>query len=172
MWGTHAPLGQRREWDMQGVVGRCTRNVPTCSAAAASCLHHPEVPLPTRSLGCLHAVHLHRGCTARCLTCRCPPRRQPPCAPLPPLGREEKECRFCGSVLPLWVHNIAPSAVKPAPEALINVHGPDGSQHRIPLRPGLAGRREFTRRVRQVLCLPDYMAVTFNFEVAVPGLGG
>ncbi|GLC51505.1 hypothetical protein PLESTB_000509700 [Pleodorina starrii] len=62
--------------------------------------------------------------------------------------------------------------VKPAPEALVNVHAPNGSLHRIPLRPGLAGRRRFLRAVRQALCLPAHAQLEMSFEVAVPSVEG
>lgn len=61
--------------------------------------------------------------------------------------------------------------VKPAQEALIRVHGPDGSLHQIPLGPGLAGRRRFTKTVRKALMLPYNATLEFNFEVMAPWSG-
>ncbi|KAG2440368.1 hypothetical protein HXX76_004473 [Chlamydomonas incerta] len=51
---------------------------------------------------------------------------------------------------------------------MINVYGPDGSLHRLPLQPGLAGRRRFLRAVRAALRLPDHATIEMSFEVAVP----
>ncbi|GFR41464.1 hypothetical protein Agub_g2152 [Astrephomene gubernaculifera] len=85
------------------------------------------------------------------------------------LGRsEERECRFCKSLLPPWQEVLLPQRVRPATEATVNVHAPDGSLHRIPLRPGLAGRRAFLRAVRQALRLPPREQLDLSFEVALP----
>ncbi|GLI68701.1 hypothetical protein VaNZ11_013180, partial [Volvox africanus] len=86
--------------------------------------------------------------------------------------REERECRFCSTVLPPWQETLLPKRVKPAPEAIVNVHAPDGSLHRIPLRPGLAGRSRFLRSVRQALSLPAHAQLEMSFEVAVPAIEG
>lgn len=88
--------------------------------------------------------------------------------PLLLLRREERECRFCSTLLPPWQEALLPQRVKPAPEALVNVHAPDGSLHRIPLQPGMAGRRRFLRAVRHALCLRAHVHLDMSFEVAVP----
>lgn len=91
----------------------------------------------------------------------------------PLLRREEKECRFCSRPLPSWLDAFLPKqAAKPRRPASVNVHGPDGSVHRVALSPGLAGRRKFAKDVRQVLGLPHHAKVEFNFEVALPAHSG
>ncbi|KAG2497950.1 hypothetical protein HYH03_004212 [Edaphochlamys debaryana] len=83
--------------------------------------------------------------------------------------REEHECRFCNGQLPPWQDTLLPPRTRPAAEALVNVHGPDGTLHRIPLAPGLAGRRRFLMAVRSALRLPAHVPLEMSFELAVPG---
>ncbi|EFJ44794.1 hypothetical protein VOLCADRAFT_46968, partial [Volvox carteri f. nagariensis] len=114
------------------------------------CLDDDPHPAP-----CKCPSYVHRFCLARWQLER--------------LGRrEERECRFCGTILPPWQETLLPKRVEPASEAIVNVHAPDGSKHCIPLRPGLAGRRHFMRAVRQALHLPHHAQLEMGFEVAVP----
>ncbi len=87
-----------------------------------------------------------------------------------PARRAENTCRFCDGPLPDWADLLLPGRLPPA-AATVNVYGPDGRLHRLPLRPGQAGRKRFLAAVRGALGLPEQVQLTLNFEVPVPCQG-
>lgn len=87
-----------------------------------------------------------------------------------PARRAENTCRFCDGPLPDWADLLLPGRLPPA-AATVNVYGPDGRLHRLPLRPGQAGRKRFLAAVRSALGLPEQVQLTLNFEVPVPCRG-
>ncbi|GIL54245.1 hypothetical protein Vafri_9818 [Volvox africanus] len=113
--------------------------------------------------------------------CRCPRVCHPGCLSrwqLHCAGRqEEKVCRFCGDQLPDWRHvppagfavdgtAVPPPAVQ-APPAYMRISY-NGRSHKIRVRPGPDGTRQFIEDCRQLLKIPTHLEFDVVFHCKEP----
>lgn len=109
--------------------------------------------------------------------CHCPRKVHPRCMArwqLQQAGRaEETHCRFCNSTLADWKASLTPDALKPEVEKVqpIMVVYFEGEIHRIPVRQGDEGLKEFTTRIRELFKLPTEVDISLTFGCKEPMSG-
>ena len=86
--------------------------------------------------------------------------RLPRPTPLPQTHREENFCRFCNVQLPDWKSAFTPSHSQPADPVMVVSLG--DMVHRIVVRPGDDGMKEFQERIRALFSIPEEV----RFEVS------
>ncbi|EFJ46303.1 hypothetical protein VOLCADRAFT_46480, partial [Volvox carteri f. nagariensis] len=106
--------------------------------------------------------------------CRCPRKVHPRCLArwqLQQAGRlEETNCRFCQSNLADWKASLTPENLKPDVQRVqpIMVVYFEGQIHRIPVKQGPDGLKEFTHRIRELFRLPDDVDISLTFGCKEP----
>ncbi|GLI64890.1 hypothetical protein VaNZ11_008281 [Volvox africanus] len=106
--------------------------------------------------------------------CRCPRKVHPRCLArwqLQQAGRlEETNCRFCQSNLADWKASLTPENLKPDVQRVqpIMVVYFEGQIHRIPVKQGPEGLKEFTHRIRELFRLPDDVDISLTFGCKEP----
>ncbi len=72
---------------------------------------------------------------------------------------EERFCRFCSTELPDWKTALTPSHLKPAEPIMVVTLGSE--VHRIKVKPGPEGVKEFEGKIRALFNIPPEV----EFEV-------
>jgi hypothetical protein len=90
-----------------------------------------------------------------------------PRSPLP-TDSEEKTCRFCGTVLQDWKPHMS-SGSKVAPYMRVSFNG---KTHKVQVKPGDDGAKEFEQQIRRMLALPEDQEFDVIFHCRAPGTGG
>lgn len=109
--------------------------------------------------------------------CKCPRKVHPKCLArwqLQQAGRpEETHCRFCTSPLADWKASLTPEGLKPEVQKVqpIMVVYFEGEIHRIPVKQGTEGLKEFTGRIRDLFRLPEDVDISLTFGCKEPMSG-
>lgn len=109
--------------------------------------------------------------------CSCPRKVHPKCLArwqLQQAGRpEETNCRFCHSNLADWKASLTPENLKPEVQRVqpIMVVYFEGEIHRIPVKQGSDGLKEFTNRIRELFRLPEDVDISLTFGCKEPMSG-
>ncbi|KXZ51012.1 hypothetical protein GPECTOR_14g253 [Gonium pectorale] len=106
--------------------------------------------------------------------CKCPRKVHPRCLArwqLQQAGRlEETNCRFCQCNLADWKTSLTPENLKPEVQRVqpIMVVYFEGQIHRIPVKQGPDGLKEFTLRIRELFRLPEDVDISLTFGCKEP----
>lgn len=109
--------------------------------------------------------------------CACPRKVHPKCLArwqLQQAGRpEETHCRFCSKTLADWKSSLTPENLKPEVQKVqpIMVVYFEGEIHRIPVKQGSDGVKEFTSRIRELFRLPEDVDISLTFGCKEPMSG-
>jgi hypothetical protein len=80
---------------------------------------------------------------------------------------EEKTCRFCGTLLQDWKPHMS-SGAKVAPYMRVSFNG---KTHKVQVKPGEEGAKEFEQQIRRMLALPEDQEFDVIFHCRAPGTG-
>uniref|UniRef100_A0A7S0RQR2 RING-CH-type domain-containing protein n=1 Tax=Chlamydomonas leiostraca TaxID=1034604 RepID=A0A7S0RQR2_9CHLO len=109
--------------------------------------------------------------------CKCPRKVHPKCLArwqLQQAGKqEETTCRFCNNQLADWKASLTPEALRPEVQKVqpIMVVYFEGEIHRIPVKQGGDGLKEFTTRIRELFRLPEDVDISLTFGCKEPMSG-
>lgn len=81
---------------------------------------------------------------------------------------EETSCRFCGSTLADWRPHMTGGARVATPYMRVSFNG---RTHKVPVRPGEDGAREFENTIRSLLQLPPDQEFDVIFHCRAPNTG-
>jgi hypothetical protein len=74
--------------------------------------------------------------------------------------REERHCRFCKATLPDWKSTLQTGSKQVTPYMRVSFNG---RTHKVPVKPGEDGQKEFAGAIRKLLNLPEEQ----EFDVSV-----
>ena len=69
-----------------------------------------------------------------------------------PVCSEERHCRFCQEALPDWKEQMQAGSKQATPYMRVSFNG---RTHKVPVKPGEQGQKEFAHAIRKLLNLPD-----------------
>lgn len=73
---------------------------------------------------------------------------------------EERHCRFCQALLPDWKDHMQAGSKQATPYMRVSFNG---RTHKVPVKPGEQGQKEFSVAIRKLLNLPEDQ----EFDVSV-----
>ncbi len=82
------------------------------------------------------------------------------------MHREERFCRFCSTELPDWKGTLTPCNMQPADPVMVVTLG--NEVHRIKVRPGPEGMREFEGKIRTLFNISNDVEFEVTFRCKAP----
>jgi hypothetical protein len=79
-----------------------------------------------------------------------------------PAPREERHCRFCKQQLPDWKNTLQNGSKQVTPYMRVSFNG---KTHKVAVKPGQDGQKEFAHAIRKLLALPEDQ----EFDVSASG---